>query len=68
MTTTTRLIRLSELMTIIGLRHSRIYEMVGEGSFPQPVRLSVKAVAWRSDEIQKWIDSRPLVKLASPPS
>lgn len=56
---TTRLIRLPELQVITGLRRSRIAEQEAAGKFPKRVRVSDRAVAWRSDEIQRWIDSRP---------
>jgi prophage regulatory protein len=66
MATEVRLIRLRELLGIVGLGKSRVYELVRSNEFPEPVRLTMKAVAWRSDEIQQWIDSRPPVKLSSP--
>jgi prophage regulatory protein len=59
MTVATRLIRLSELHELVGLQKSAIYEMVKDGSFPAPVRLGIRAVAWRSDHVQAWINSRP---------
>ena len=41
-----------------GLSRSGIYKMMSEGNFPLPVKLTSKAVAWRSDEIEAWINSR----------
>lgn len=58
---TLRLIRMRELRGIVGLGHSRIYELVAAAKFPAPVRLSDRAVAWRSDDILAWIDSRQRV-------
>jgi len=65
MTLQTRLVRMSELHDWVGLGKSAIYEMVAEGSFPAPVRLSARAVAWRSDQVQAWIDSRKPAKTES---
>lgn len=56
---TSRLIRKSELLGMIGLGNTSLYGMIGRGEFPAPVRLSAHSVAWREDEVQAWIDSRP---------
>jgi prophage regulatory protein len=54
-----RLIRLPEVEDTTGLKKSAIYARIKEGHFPGPVRLGAKAVAWRFDEIQQWIDQLP---------
>jgi prophage regulatory protein len=41
-----------------GLSRSTIYRKMADGTFPQPVQLSEKAVAWRSDDIAAFIESR----------
>jgi prophage regulatory protein len=41
-----------------GLARSTIYKLMADGKFPLPVKLTSKAVAWRSDEIAAWIESR----------
>ncbi|MCY4430579.1 MAG: AlpA family transcriptional regulator [Rhodospirillales bacterium] len=50
-----RLLTLAEVIHRCGLKKSAIYKRVNEGSFPKPVKLSPKAVRWRSDEIDRWI-------------
>jgi prophage regulatory protein len=54
----TRLIRLDEVKRRTGFQKSSIYNRVAEGTFPRPVNLGARAVAWVEDEIQEWIDSR----------
>lgn len=54
----TRLIRLDEVKRRTGFQKSSIYNRVAEGTFPRPVNLGGRAVAWVEDEIQEWIDSR----------
>ena len=27
--------------------------------FPEPLKIGPKAIRWRADEIQKWVESRP---------
>jgi len=53
-----RLLRLSEVKHQVGLGRSAIYEQIKRGDFPAPVRLGARAVAWPSDQIAEWIDSR----------
>lgn len=53
-----RLIRLHEVKHRTGYGKSSIYNGVAEGTFPRPVPLGARAVAWVEDEIQEWIDSR----------
>ena len=53
------LLRLPQVESTCGLKKSSIYARVKEGTFPAPVRLGPKSVAWRSDEVNRWIDQRP---------
>lgn len=52
------LIRLPHVETKTGLKKSTIYAGVKENTFPSPVRLSARAVAWREDDIDRWINAR----------
>jgi len=54
-----RFLRMPEVIRLIGLKKSAIYQKVGVGEFPSPVSLGSRAVAWKSDEIQNWMDTRP---------
>ena len=58
----TTLLRMQQVETACGLRKSAIYLRIKEGTFPQPVSLGTHHVAWRSDEIEEWIASRPRVQ------
>ena len=42
----------------VGLARSTIYDLMSKGLFPRPIRLSARAVAWRSSDIQRWLDER----------
>lgn len=57
-----RLLRLAQVEIITGLKKSAIYEKIKTGTFPVAVRLGSRSVAWRSDEIQRWIEKRPRAK------
>ena len=58
LTITPRLLRLPAVLERVGLRRSRLYELVAAGRFPAPVKLSNRAIAWPSDEVDAWIRQR----------
>jgi prophage regulatory protein len=43
---TSKLLRLPQVMDRVGLRTTRIYELMGDGSFPKSIRLGERAVVW----------------------
>jgi len=55
-----RLIRIREVIRLIGISKSYIYQLVSQGKFPKPVTLvpGGKSVAWLESEVLEWIDSR----------
>ena len=53
-----RLLRLNEVKQCTGLSKSSIYNQIDDGTFPQPVPIGARAVAWVEDEIQEWINNR----------
>ena len=54
-----RLLRLSEVLTITSLGRSSVYRMMRVGTFPEPLKIGVRAVRWRESEIETWIAARP---------
>jgi prophage regulatory protein len=54
----TSVVRLPIVQARVGLSRSQIYRLVSLGEFPPPVSLGPRAVAWVSDEIEAWIESR----------
>ena len=52
-------VRMRQLVTLVGLSRSTIYVLVSKGRFPVPIRLGDKAVGWRIDEIEQWVNARP---------
>jgi len=50
-----RLFRIRELEGIVGIKQTKIYEGIREGTFPRPVRIGVKVVAWNSVDVDRWI-------------
>ncbi len=54
----TKLIKLPEVVTLTTLSKSTIYKLVKMGSFPQPVKLSIRATGWRVSDVEAWLMSR----------
>lgn len=50
-----RLLRIQEVMHITGFGKSTIYAKISDGTFPKPIKISQRAVAWRLSEIEAWI-------------
>ena len=53
-----RLIRLAEVKACVGLSRSSIYAAINNGTFPKPISIGARAVAWLSDDVDAWIDAR----------
>ncbi|MCY4156982.1 MAG: AlpA family phage regulatory protein [Gammaproteobacteria bacterium] len=55
------LLRVRDLMAYLNFGRTGIYKLVKEDpTFPRSIQLSNRAVAWKREEIDRWIDSRPL--------
>ena len=52
-----RFLRLPEVMQRVGLRHTKIYQLMAEGKFPQSVKVGERAVAWVEAEIDAYQDA-----------
>jgi prophage regulatory protein len=52
------LARLPTVLKMTGLGRSTIYRWIADGSFPPPVRLGPRAVAWRCSDLDEWTRSR----------
>jgi prophage regulatory protein len=51
-------LRLPEVKAITGLSKSSLYALIREKSFPAPVRLGARAVAWVRSEVRQWAAER----------
>ena len=54
-----RLLRLSEVQARCGLSRSSLYRKMRDRSFPEPLKVGVRAVRWRESEIEAWLATRP---------
>jgi len=58
MDNTQRLLRLPAVIAATGLQRSTIYDGIRGGTFPKPVMLGGRTVAWVGAEIEQWISAR----------
>lgn len=50
-----RLVRLSQVMDMIGLGRTRIYEMIKADEFPAPCKPGGTASRWSENEVLAWL-------------
>ena len=53
------MLRLRSVILITGLSKSTLYRLIKLGHFPQPLRLTQRAVRWRREEVDEWLLHRP---------
>ncbi|MBP7178688.1 AlpA family transcriptional regulator [Vogesella sp. DC21W] len=50
-----KILRIHDVMAMIGLARSTIYKYIGEGHFPKQIRLGRRAVGWLLSDIERWL-------------
>jgi len=53
-----RFLRLPQVKAVTGLSKTTLYALIREKSFPAPVRLGPRAVAWVKSEVRQWAEER----------
>jgi len=53
-----RMLRRKEVEDITGRSRSSIYDGIADGTFPKPVKIGARAVAWPESVIRAWIAER----------
>ena len=59
MADTMRMLRLPDVCEVTGLSPTTVWRREKDGQFPRRRRLGANLVAWRSDEIEAWIEALP---------
>jgi len=52
------LIRIKEVIQMTGTSRSFIYSCINQGSFPKPIQLGARSVAWQRCKIENWVLSK----------
>jgi prophage regulatory protein len=55
---TDRILRLKDVLKIVGLARSTVYKLIQESRFPAPLRLGCRAVGWPESSILQWLNDR----------
>lgn len=52
-----RILRLPQVMEMVGLRKTAVYQRIKENSFPAPIKLG-SASGWIQHDIEDWINQQ----------
>jgi prophage regulatory protein len=61
-------LRLPKVKAVTGLSKSSLYELIRANSFPAPVHLGARTVAWVASEVSQWAAERILCSRTPVPS
>ena len=50
-----RLMKIDAVLEVCAISRSSLYDLISHGQFPAPVRVGVRAVAWRQTDVLDWI-------------
>ncbi len=52
------ILRLPIVIEKTGLSRSTIYRYLGDGNFPSPIKIGYRAVGWRANDIDLWLNEK----------
>ena len=53
-----RLLRIREVLDLVGLKKATVYQLHRAGQFPRSVKITSRAVGWVEEEVQQWLAER----------
>ena len=62
-TTADKLLKLEDVMEILGVSRATLYDYIGRRGFPLPVQLTSASNRWRQSEVAAWIDARERARI-----
>lgn len=54
-----KFLRLPAVIELVGIKRTVIYERIKAGTFPKPVQIGPRAVAWDAEELANWQHNLP---------
>lgn len=60
-----KLFRLPEVEALSGLKKTSVYNGAHDGTFPKPIRISARCVAWRESDLVAWQAQRQQAAIGS---
>ena len=61
----TKILRLPEVLSRIGVKRATLYEWISNGSFPKQIHLGARSVGWDEKSIESWLKDRISASKAS---
>lgn len=52
------ILRKKQVLAMVGLSASTIYALQKAGTFPQPLKLSLRATGWLTSDIESWLATK----------
>jgi prophage regulatory protein len=46
--------RLPDVINLVGIKRTAIYERIKDGTFPAPIQIGARAVAWDEQDLANW--------------
>ena len=62
---TPRLMSMRDVVALTTYARPSIYRLIAQGRFPRPLKLGETKIAFRADDIESWLASRPMALGAS---
>jgi prophage regulatory protein len=56
-----QVLRLRAVLDATGLSRSSIHRLEAAGHFPRRIRIGIRAVAWKAEQVADWVESRQQV-------
>lgn len=53
--TTIRLLRMPAVQELTGFSRTEIYKQMKDGTFPKPLKIGIRSIAWTDTAIEEWI-------------
>jgi len=57
------LLSLKTVIDLTGKSRSTLWRDINAGTFPLPIKIGQRSIAFKSSEISEWVDARPRVQL-----
>lgn len=59
-----KILKLNQVIEIVGMSRSSIYLMVQRHDFPMPIKISVRSSGWLQSEVEQWIQARASARIS----
>lgn len=54
----TRLLRMRQVLEMVGLSKSQVYRMMQQAKFPLPIQVSERCKRWLLEDVESWQNER----------